>query len=90
MRRLSKLAFVHTSVADCFHALPVRATCEGDDGHGAAKSLREVAREEGSLCKLYSLGGLDQPFALSDEKDANEWVNTSGQKRHSSYMSHIK
>ncbi|CAM9581980.1 unnamed protein product [Pylaiella littoralis] len=58
MRRLSKLAFLNTSVADTFQTLPVRATGDGHAGDGEATSLRAFASSEGSLCKLDFLGGL--------------------------------
>lgn len=89
MRRLSKLAFINTSVADCFHTLPVRATSEGDDGHDAAKSLRDFSHEEGSLCKLNGLDGIDEPSVERDEIDAKNMVNVSGEEKHGSYMNHI-
>lgn len=88
MRRLSKLAFVNTSVADCFHALPVGATCEGEDGHDATQFLRDFAKEQGSLCKLNGLDGIEKPSIVRDEDDANIMI-VSEKNSHGSYMSHI-
>lgn len=87
MRRLSKLAFVNTSVADIFHALPVEALCEGDPGYDEAKFLRDFAASEGSLCKLNGLDGLREDDALGDEADRKIMVGMKA--KHGAYPDHI-
>ncbi|CAM9791934.1 unnamed protein product [Ectocarpus sp. 6 AP-2014] len=89
MRRLSKLAFVNTSVADIFHALPVRATREGDTGHDEANFLRAFASSKGSLCRLDGLGGLREHGDFMDENDRKLMVRMSGDDLHGAYPSHI-
>lgn len=89
MRRLSKLAFVDTSVADIFHALPVRATREGEKGHDEAKFLLDFASSKGSLCRLNGLDGLREQDNLMDENDQKLMIKMSGVGKHGAYPEHI-
>lgn len=81
MRRLSKLTFVNTSVADIFHTLPVRATREGDAGEDEANFLWAFANSKGSLSRLNGLGGLREHDALMDANDGKLMVKMSGDVR---------
>ena len=69
MRRLSKLAFLDSTVADMFHTLPIGATRAGDAGHDEATFLRDFASKKGSLCDLDGLGRLRVPDFLRDQRD---------------------
>lgn len=86
MRRLSRLAFVNTSVADIFHTLPIRDTRDGDYGHEEASFLRAFATSEHSLCELNGLGRLRHGLSKREkENDDTKMVILSG-KVHGAYV----
>ncbi|CBJ33777.1 hypothetical protein Esi_0605_0011 [Ectocarpus siliculosus] len=96
MRRLSRLAFANASMEDTVHALPVKATAEGDAGHEEAIALRAFASSEGSLSKLNFLGGIggadETSDALVDDNDTAlmiRMVTRKGKSVHGAYPSHI-
>ncbi|CAM9122195.1 unnamed protein product [Ectocarpus sp. 12 AP-2014] len=91
MRRLSRLAFINTSVEDTFHTLPVRDTREGDAGHEEGSFLRAFAGREGSLCQLNGLNGLREHDELRDENDGKFIIRMSRGEgdQHGAYPTHI-